>query len=637
MGAKPVVATLTSGIVNPSTLNSNFDILAEAVADCLDRSGDSDTNNIMLGDLDMGGFTIKNMGEDGTLAESALESALRAEAAAAIAVSNTGIGSVDTINDLRNLIGAYDGQLVQVAGYYAVGDGGGGPLRRWDATSTAADDGGAVINPTVSGAGRWLFTVTGELNIRDYGAKGDGVTDDWDAFNGALLLLESVGGSLLIPPGRYGVSDGFVIHHGINIIGVGQDELSTDPDGTGLTSKVYLFALNTITTMFTYVSNVTPGYLFGGGISGLEIDGKNITSVAIHASSTNDQVFRNLKIRNVKVDGIKLSSDNLSLSVSNIVDNFRFEWGGDVACAAANALVLDGDGAGLAQTRVSIFGLVKDGDLVWIRNADNNLFERVHGVVDTGGVGYAVQFVAGAGFAVQADNNVFEYVVGPILAKSGTNGNLIKHFNSEMGGITAEAGATIHYTAIDAIHEDVFRTHSYVMSDELFIPAASFGITGGSVTSGVGSALWNCFSFPDSADGVVGFSGIAPYAWGNGTITGLRIALQSEGVNSSKAVSLQIKLSVGNGFTTPTPEKDQYFEVPVGAQYVAETTFLELTTPLAYTRGDMILLTVARHPGDAADTAAGALSLFGASLVYQGTGPNSANAGTYSVTSPYVI
>lgn len=63
MGAKPVVSTLTSGIINPSTLNSNFDILATAIADSLDRTGDSDTNNIMLGDLDMGGHKIKNVGD----------------------------------------------------------------------------------------------------------------------------------------------------------------------------------------------------------------------------------------------------------------------------------------------------------------------------------------------------------------------------------------------------------------------------------------------------------------------------------------------------------------------------------------------------------------------------------------------
>lgn len=60
MGAKPVVTTFTSGIVNPSQLNSNLDILATAISDALDRGGDSDTNNVMLGDLDMGGFAIKN-------------------------------------------------------------------------------------------------------------------------------------------------------------------------------------------------------------------------------------------------------------------------------------------------------------------------------------------------------------------------------------------------------------------------------------------------------------------------------------------------------------------------------------------------------------------------------------------------
>lgn len=63
MGVKPVVATLSSGAINPSTLNSNFDILAEAVADALDRGGEGQSNNAMTDDINMGGFTIKNVGD----------------------------------------------------------------------------------------------------------------------------------------------------------------------------------------------------------------------------------------------------------------------------------------------------------------------------------------------------------------------------------------------------------------------------------------------------------------------------------------------------------------------------------------------------------------------------------------------
>jgi len=39
MGAKPVVTSFTSGVINPSQLNSNLDILAEAIADSLNRTG----------------------------------------------------------------------------------------------------------------------------------------------------------------------------------------------------------------------------------------------------------------------------------------------------------------------------------------------------------------------------------------------------------------------------------------------------------------------------------------------------------------------------------------------------------------------------------------------------------------------
>ena len=184
MGAKPVVTSFTSGVINPSQLNSNLDILAEAIADSLDRAGDSDTNNQMSGDLDMGGHQIKNLGSPSTPSEIATRQYVD-EAVDAVILEQQFvafpdvISRVETIAQLRLLEGTFDGQAVQVMGYYAAGDGGGGPVRWWDSASVAVDDGGSVIKPTsVSGAGRWVFSPCGQINVKDFGAIGDGVSDN---------------------------------------------------------------------------------------------------------------------------------------------------------------------------------------------------------------------------------------------------------------------------------------------------------------------------------------------------------------------------------------------------------------------------------------------------------------------------
>lgn len=104
------------------------------------------------------------------------------------------------------------GQQANLAGYYAAADGGGG-LFVYNSASAAADDGGMVIRPT-SGSGRWLRVVANVMNVRFYGAKGDGATDDTTAIQAAINWLQNnyitsdyhAIGTLFFPRGRYKVT-----------------------------------------------------------------------------------------------------------------------------------------------------------------------------------------------------------------------------------------------------------------------------------------------------------------------------------------------------------------------------------------------------------------------------------------------
>lgn len=85
-----------------------------------------------------------------------------------------------------------------VGGYYAHSDGGGGQFY-YDASSSIADNGGTILAPT-AGSGRWKRIYSGtEINVRWFGAKGDGVVDDTAAMQAAIDLHYSV----YIPRGRY--------------------------------------------------------------------------------------------------------------------------------------------------------------------------------------------------------------------------------------------------------------------------------------------------------------------------------------------------------------------------------------------------------------------------------------------------
>jgi hypothetical protein len=79
---------------------------------------------------------------------------------------------------------------VNVLGYYAAGDGGGG-VYYYDSTSSATDNGGTVIAPTV-GSGRWLLNYKNVVSVKQFGAKGDGVTNDTTCVQNALNLCRAL-------------------------------------------------------------------------------------------------------------------------------------------------------------------------------------------------------------------------------------------------------------------------------------------------------------------------------------------------------------------------------------------------------------------------------------------------------------
>jgi hypothetical protein len=142
---------------------------------------------------------------------------------------------MDSMSDLKALsAGAF--HCVQLLGYYAPGDGGGGEFF-WDASSTELDNGGTIIMPTSTPAkGRWQRVAEGPLSVKWLGAKGDGTTDDTAAIQAAINALTSKAlgsqaGIVLLPPGSYLVTSTLLISNavGISFSGLGQQATTLIP------------------------------------------------------------------------------------------------------------------------------------------------------------------------------------------------------------------------------------------------------------------------------------------------------------------------------------------------------------------------------------------------------------------------
>jgi hypothetical protein len=91
---------------------------------------------------------------------------------------------VASISALKALTGG-DFDMVNVGGHTTAGDGGGGVFR-WDGSDTTADDNGIYIQPNAGGTGRWIRQYDLPVNVRWFGATGDGTTDDAAAIQAAL-------------------------------------------------------------------------------------------------------------------------------------------------------------------------------------------------------------------------------------------------------------------------------------------------------------------------------------------------------------------------------------------------------------------------------------------------------------------
>lgn len=115
---------------------------------------------------------------------------------------------------------------VQTVGYYSTSttsapDGGGG-VYNYDSTDiTSVDNGGTIIVDVANR--RWkLFVIDGYINAKQFGAKGDGVTDDSVAIQTALnYLTANGGGTLLLPPGNYIATVPLVMYQSITVQGAG--------------------------------------------------------------------------------------------------------------------------------------------------------------------------------------------------------------------------------------------------------------------------------------------------------------------------------------------------------------------------------------------------------------------------------
>jgi hypothetical protein len=109
------------------------------------------------------------------------------------------------------------------------------PATRESLPESTADSGGSIRYLTDEDRSLWLdngqgwFSLGGEVfNVRAFGAKGDGTSDDWGAFHAAIDAMTSVleadstspyGRTLYVPPGTYRLAQTLVLDRAVRLVG----------------------------------------------------------------------------------------------------------------------------------------------------------------------------------------------------------------------------------------------------------------------------------------------------------------------------------------------------------------------------------------------------------------------------------
>lgn len=272
-------------------------------------------------------------------------------------VANLQVSGVQSLLSILNSQ-YYDGISIHVINYH-VGIEGGGGLFVWDATaSKTLHNGGTIIDPTKSfptdwtnqtqlttwftanttGYGVWKRKYDGAVNVKWFGAKGDGVTNDTKAMQSCIYSGIK---SIKLTAGNYIVDPNAFFLDGVSFSG-------TSIDGAGIG----------VTTLTTSSLNATRGQVFrlrdcdNVVISNMSIN-TNATSIegSIFASAASNCLFFRVEMLNGDLGSMLISGNSglLPSQLGKVGKNNRV-----VECIAKNqkrytpggtSPIMAGDGA----------------------------------------------------------------------------------------------------------------------------------------------------------------------------------------------------------------------------------------------------------------------------------------------------
>jgi hypothetical protein len=259
---------------------------------------------------------------------------------------------------------------------------------------------GAVNRPIDQKLGEWI-------SVKDFGATGNGTTDDTVAIQNAINAAQAKnGGIVLIPWGTYNISSTLLIT-GSNVIlqGYGGDGLHDGGTGAYPATKLVWTGSSYTGSMLAFytIQGTGNSKINGVGLKNIYLDCSGLVAGGVSIISVNNGVFDHITILHPTFVGVQVTNylagqlAEASDSQLNIFNNISVRCLDLTACLNANGFILTSNAVGTAgantsfNTYIYCGGQFQNGTGFLLSDADNNNFISCRAFISGTGKGLWIQ------------------------------------------------------------------------------------------------------------------------------------------------------------------------------------------------------------------------------------------------------
>ena len=220
---------------------------------------------------------------------------------------------------------------------------GAGTLSFVDSSSaTTSENLNHTSNFTGSGAVdlRTLLNIRG-VHVEEFGAVGDGSTDDSASIQEAIDAMEGRGGGeVWFGPKTYKINTGLVVNDAVKLVGTGFGNATTSASQPDTPASQLICGAASNIDMVTFISATSNERLWNAGVIGLGLLGNNAATRGIKASSTY-QLDIDCWVERCTVAGLEFDDANGVLSAFNNVNRYQYTAGSNSACRNSHGIYME--------------------------------------------------------------------------------------------------------------------------------------------------------------------------------------------------------------------------------------------------------------------------------------------------------